>query len=199
MIQAEHFKGQSAPSAIDVGVLIIRPVIGIMCICFSHYHKYTKDYLDVDDYTGTCRAVCNDLAFIADLRAVEIKMMQYRGSYQMMRCMRNNGFNATHQFSQAEKLYKQFCQEFFADANFQRRMKLYIDTVQCYPELLPMIEEASVIPIEFKQYYRGLGAERIRRSGYVESILRKHLEDASKFSSVNITLEQEVSSIVNLL
>jgi len=153
--------------------------------------KYTKDYLDVDDYTGTCRAVCNDLAFIADLRAVEIKMMQYRGSYQMMRCMRNNGFNATHQFSQAEKLYKQFCQEFFADANFQRRMKLYIDTVQCYPELLPMIEEASVIPIEFKQYYRGLGAERIRRSGYVESILRKHLEDASKFSSVNITLEQD--------
>ena len=153
--------------------------------------KYTKDYLDVDDYTGTCRAVCNDLAFIADLRAVEIKMMQYRGSYQMMRCMRNNGFNATHQFSQAEKLYKQFCQEFFADANFQRRMKLYIDTVQCYPELLPMIEEASVIPIEFKQYYRGLGAERIRRSGYVESILRKHLENASKFSSVNITLEQD--------
>ena len=153
--------------------------------------KYTKDYLDVDDYTGTCRAVCNDLAFIADLRAVEIKMMQYRGSYQMMRCMRNNGFNATHQFSQAEKLYKQFCQEFFADANFQRRMKLYIDTVQCYPELLPMIEEASVIPIEFKQYYRGLGAERIKRSGYVESILRKHLEDASKFSSVNITLERE--------
>ena len=70
-------------------------------------------------------------------------------------------------------------------------MKLYIDTVQCYPELLPMIEEASVIPIEFKQYYRGLGAERIRRSGYVESILRKHLEDASKFSSVNITLEQD--------
>ena len=153
--------------------------------------KYTKDYLDVDDYTGTCRAVCNDLAFIADLRAVEIKMMQYRGSYQMLRCMRNNGFNATHQFSQAEHLYKQFCQEFFADANFQRRMKLYIDTVQCYPELLPMIEEASVIPIEFKQYYRGLGAERIRRSGYVESILRKHLEDASKFSSVNITLEQD--------
>lgn len=153
--------------------------------------KYTKDYLDVDDYTGTCRAVCNDLAFIADLRAVEIKMMQYRGSYQMLRCMRNNGFNATHQFSQAEQLYKQFCQEFFADANFQRRMKLYIDTVQCYPELLPMIEEASVIPIEFKQYYRGLGAERIKRSGYVESILRKHLEDASKFSSVNITLEQD--------
>lgn len=153
--------------------------------------KYTKDYLDVDDYTGVCRAVCNDLAFIADLRAVEIKMMQYRGSYQMLRCMRNNGFNATHKYSQVEQLYKQFCQEFFADANFQRRMKLYIDTVQCYPELLPIIEEASVIPIEFKQYYRGLGAERIRRSGYVESILRKHLEDASKFSSVNIILQQD--------
>ena len=153
--------------------------------------KYTKDYLDVDDFTGVCRAVCNDLAFIADLRAVEIKMMQYRGSYQMLRCMRNNGFNATHQYSQAEQLYKQFCQEFFIDANFQRRMKLYIDTVQCYPELLPIIEEASVIPIEFKKYYRYLGAERIRRSGYVESILRKHLEDASKFSSVNITLEKD--------
>jgi hypothetical protein len=153
--------------------------------------KYTKDYLDVEDYGSTPCAVCNDLAFIADLRAVEIKMMQYRGSYQMLRCMRNNGFNATHQYSQAEQLYKQFCQEFFVDANFQRRMKLYIDTAQSYPELLPIIEEASVIPIEFKQYYRGLGAERIRRSGYVESILKKHLEDASKFSSVNITLEQD--------
>ena len=153
--------------------------------------KYTKDYLDVEDYGSTPCAVCNDLAFIADLRAVEIKMMQYRGSYQMLRCMRNNGFNATHQYSQAEQLYKQFYQEFFIDANFQRRMKLYIDTVQCYPELLPIIEEASVIPIEFKKYYRYLGAERIRRSGYVESILRKHLEDASKFSSVNITLEKD--------
>ena len=153
--------------------------------------KYTKDYLDVDDFTGTCQVVCNDLAFIADLRAVEIKMIQNRGSYQMLRCMRNNGFNANHQLSHAEQLKKQFCQEFFVDANFQRRMKLYIDTVHCYPKLLPMIEAEPVIPIEFKQYYRGLGAEKIKRSGYVESIIRKQFEDASKFSSVNVTLDQD--------
>ena len=97
---------------------------------------------------------------MADLHAVEIKM-QNMDSCQMLCYMKDSGFNTVHEKTQLDRMYQQFYQEFFIDSNFERRMKLYVDTVQCHPELIPRIEASSVLPVEFKKYYRELGSDRI--------------------------------------
>lgn len=151
--------------------------------------KYTKDYLDVENHgKGIGRVVCNDIAYVADLHAVEIKM-QNKDSCQMLCYMKDSGFNTVHEKTQQDKVYQEFYQDFFIDNNFERRMKLYVDTVQCHPELLPRIEASSAFPIEFKKYYRELGSDRIRRAGYIEAKLKRLLEDTSRLGNVNLTLE----------
>ena len=151
--------------------------------------KYTKDYLDVEDHGKEIgRVVCNDVAYVADLHAVEIKM-QNKDSCQMLCYMKDSGFNTVHEKTQQDRMYQQFYQDFFIDSNFERRMKLYVDTVQCHPELIPRIEASSVFPVEFKKYYRELGSDRIKRAGYIEAKLKRLLEDSSRLGNVNLTLE----------
>ena len=54
--------------------------------------RYTKSYLDVERIgQGSGKAICNDLAYIADLRAVEIKMEQYKSKLHVLNSLDNNG------------------------------------------------------------------------------------------------------------
>lgn len=153
--------------------------------------KYLKDYLDMVNLPdGSAKAVCNDLAFIADLRAVEIKVLQYKETYQMLGYMRQHGFSTTHQLTELDQLTDQFIRDFRMDSNFERQMKQYVDAVTYRAQLLERIEALSVIPLEFKRYYRELGAERIRRCGYREAYLKRELEDKNKMGQVNLSLEE---------
>lgn len=152
--------------------------------------KYSNDYLDVETVNGSAKPVCNDLAYVADLRAIEIKSQQYTNSYKMVSYMKDAGFNASHQHAQVNQQFTMFMTLFMADNYFQRRMELYVDAVEHNPVLLEMIENTSAIPLEYKQYYRELGAERIRRCAYIEANLRRELEDLSKWGDVSLDLEE---------
>lgn len=55
--------------------------------------------------------------------------------------------------------------------------------------MLEMIENTSAIPLEYKQYYRDLGAERIRRCAYIEANLQRELDNLSQYSNVKLDLE----------
>lgn len=152
--------------------------------------KYSNDYLDVEIVDGSAKPVCNDLAYVADLRAVEIKSQQYTNSYKMVSYMKDAGFNASHQHAQVNQQFTMFMTLFMADNYFQRRMELYVNAVEHNPVLLEMIENTSAIPLEYKHYYRELGAERIRRCAYIEANLRRELEDLSKWGDVSLDLEE---------
>ena len=72
-------------------------------------NHYTIDYVDaVDNPDGTWSAVCNELAYVSDVRAAEIKANQYQSTYQMLSFMRENGFVPKDQNAQHEKLFTQF-------------------------------------------------------------------------------------------
>ena len=152
--------------------------------------KYSNDYLDVEIVDGSAKPVCNDLAYVADLRAVEIKSQQYTNSYKMVSYMKDAGFNASHEHAQVNQQFTMFMTLFMADNYFQRRMELYVNAVEHNPVLLEMIENTSAIPLEYKHYYRELGAERIRRCAYIEANLRRELEDLSKWGDVSLDLEE---------
>ena len=153
--------------------------------------KYDIDYLDfVMLGDGSAQAVCNNLAFVADLRAIEIKASQYKNTYSLLCHMHNQGFSTTSQYATTNNDYNQFMASFTADANFERRMKLYVETVQQFPWLLMQLEQTSIIPHEFKLYFRELGAERIRRNGYIEANLRNELVNAQRISGVCLNLKE---------
>lgn len=156
-------------------------------------NHYTIDYVDaVDNPDGTWSAVCNELAYVADVRAAEIKANQYQSTYQMLSFMRENGFVPKDQNAQQEKLFTQFMALFNQDGNFERRMKLMIDTINYYPCLEDLIDQAPIIPYECKEYYHELGPDRIKACGYIEANLKRELENVRRASMINIQLEPDV-------
>ena len=148
--------------------------------------RYTKSYLDVESLdNGSGKAICNNLAYIADLRAVEIKMEQYRSKLHVLNSLDNNGFNPIDKIDQE---YERFRQDFFNDGNFEHRMKAYVDAVQRCSEVLPIIESSPSVPPEFKKYYRELGPEKIKRSVYIETNLKRLISNASKISGMCLNI-----------
>lgn len=154
---------------------------------------YRKNYVDaIDNNDGTWTAVCNELAYVADVRAAEIKANQYQSTYQMLSFMKDNGFVPINKNAEVETLFNQFVSEFNKDRNFERRMELLVCAIVNYPCLEELIEECSVIPYEYKEYYHELGPERIKACGYIEANLKRELENARRASMINIQLEPDV-------
>lgn len=156
-------------------------------------YQYSKNYVDaVDNPDGTWTAVCNELAYVADVRAAEIKANQYQSTYQMLSFMKENGFVPKDQNAQQEKLFTQFMALFDQDGNFERRMKLMIDTINYYPCLEDLIDQAPVIPYECKEYYHELGPDRIKACAYIEANLKRELDNVRRASMINLQLEPDV-------
>ena len=154
---------------------------------------YKKNYVDaIDNNDGTWTAVCNELAYVADVRAAEIKANQYQSTYQMLSFMKENGFVPINKNVEVENLFNQFVSEFNKDRNFERRMEFLVCAIVNYPCLEELIEECSVIPYEYKEYYHELGPDRIKACGYIEANLKRELENVRRASMINIQLEPDV-------
>lgn len=127
--------------------------------------KYKKYYLDVetDPATGTARAVVNELARQADLRALDIKEEQYRSGYSVAIFSHNNN----RQFATTDNYALDNIWHQFATCNdFAWLMQQYIVTIEQYPHLKGIIENTlTEIPAEYKIYYNSLGPDIIRALG----------------------------------
>ena len=156
-------------------------------------NHYSKDYVDaVDNPDGTWSAVCNELAYVADVRAAEIKANQYQSTYQMLSFMKDNGFVPINKNAEVETLFNKFVSEFNKDRNFERRMELLAYAIVNYPCLEELIAQCSLIPYEYKEYYHELGPDRIKACAYIEAKLKRELENVRRASMINIQLEPDV-------
>jgi len=141
--------------------------------------KYKKYYLDVetDPTTGTARAVVNELARQADLRALDIKEEQYRSGYSVAIFSHNNNrqFATTDDYA-LDNLWHQF-----ATCNdFAWLIQQYIVTIEQYPHLKGIIENTlTEIPAEYKIYYNSLGPDIIRALGYKRSEIENYIASQS--------------------
>ena len=154
---------------------------------------YRKNYVDaVDNSDGTWTAVCNELAYVADVRAAEIKAKQYQNTYQMLCFMEDSGFVPINKNAEVETLFNQFIEVFNQDRNFERRMGVLAYAIVNYPCLEELIEECSFIPYEYKEYFHELGPDRIKACAYIEANLKRELENVRRASMINIQLEPDV-------
>ena len=154
---------------------------------------YSKNYVDaVDNNDGTWTAVCNELAYVADVRAAEIKAKQYQSTYQMLSIMKDSGFVPINKNAEVETMFNQFIEVFNQDRNFERRMEVLVYAIVNYPCLEELIEECSFIPYEYKEYYHELGPDRIKACGYIEANLKRELDNVRRASMINLQLEPDV-------
>ena len=154
---------------------------------------YCKNYVDAIDHNdGTWSVVCNELAYVADVRAAEIKANQYQSTYQMLSFMKDNGFVPINKNAEVETLFNQFVSEFNKDRNFERRMELLVCAIVNYPCLEELIEECSFIEYKYKEYYHELGPDRIKACAYIEANLKRELDNVRRASLINIQLEPDV-------
>lgn len=156
-------------------------------------YQYTKNYVDaIDNNDGTWTAVCNELAYVADVRAAEVKAKQYQSTYQMLSIMKDSGFVPINKNAVVETMFNQFIEVFNQDRNFERRMEVLAYTIVNYPCLEELIEECSFIPYEYKEYFHELGPDRIKACAYIEANLKRELDNVRRASMINLQLEPDV-------
>lgn len=156
-------------------------------------YQYTKNYVDaIDNNDGTWTAVCNELAYVADVRAAEVKAKQYQSTYQMLSIMKDSGFVPINKNAEVETMFNQFIEVFNQDRNFERRMEVLAYTIVNYPCLEELIEECSFIPYEYKEYFHELGPDRIKACAYIEANLKRELDNVRRASMINLQLEPDV-------
>lgn len=156
--------------------------------------KYKNDYVDMQEQSdGTAKAVCNKLAWVADLRAIEIKSMQYKTTYSVLAYMESKGFETENYHGTSNDELSDFYNEFMQDSNFQRRMKCYADTIDNHPELRNQIEGMAEIPLKYKSYYNTLGTAKIRSLNYKEAYLEREVCSIQSKDSVIKKLREYVT------
>lgn len=160
--------------------------------------KYGDDYIDVLELPDkTCKIVCNHYVYCQDKRAIAIKEEQYKSSYTVYgficQCDAMD-IPAYERFGDKRPI--EFCKEFNKDNDFTRRMKLYVETLDEYPNLLPAMEYMTQIPQEFKRYYRELGSDRIKAMRYRQVDLDRTLNMSNKDSLTSIRVKLDEHFVV---
>ena len=156
-------------------------------------YQYTKNYVDaIDNNDGTWTAVCNELAYVADVRAAEVKAKQYQSTYQMLSIMKDSGFVPINKNAEVETMFNQFIEVFKQDHNFERRMRVLEYVFVNHPCLEELIEECSFIPYEYKEYFHELGPDRIKACAYIEANLKRELDNVRRASMISLQLEPDV-------
>ena len=156
---------------------------------------YRKDYVEMKIMGNrTAKAVCNKLAWVADLRAIEIKSMQYKTTYSVLSSLESNMYQTENYHSTTNDELASFYNEFYLDNNFQRRMKLYAETIGKYPEMKPRIEELAEIPLKYKNYYNVLGEGELKALSYKEADIVRQIGWLQSEDNIRKCLREHVKS-----
>lgn len=136
--------------------------------------RYTKDYLDVailEDGSG--KVVCNELARLSDLRAIEIMEEQFKSGYSIISTFQRKGCDVQSEYAHNNQYISEFFTEYYLDENFARRMKLYVDTINAHPEVQCDISRMPNIDVNIVRYYETIDVGKIRAVRYKPGALKE--------------------------
>ena len=91
-------------------------------------------------------------------------------------------------FDKESLLIDQFLNEFSQDKNFERRMKLYCDFLNIYPNYSEILKTNSKIPRDYSLYYSIIGPERIKSVSYIESNIKNIIDQVLKKDEISGTI-----------
>ena len=141
--------------------------------------KYTENYISISkDKNGETILVLNKLVLLSERRAWEIKNGIYKNKASVIKGISEN-FNIS-EYNGDKILIEQFISEFEIDKNFERRMKLYCDFLNIYPNYSEILKTNSKIPRDYSLYYSIIGPEKIKSVSYIESNIRNIIDQVLK-------------------
>lgn len=151
-------------------------------LCYKSY------YLDVQDLgNGKGRVVVNDTVYQSHLRAIDIKEGQLKSGYTVTRYV-----NKTAQNTLSNPMYNvvySFFIQYRSLTDFVSKMKLYVDTIQLYPNVKSYIEQyLTSVDFEYKEFYNILGPDEIKRCGYRRLDIEKRIREINRTNNCSIAI-----------
>lgn len=160
----------------------------VKCISDITVNKYKRDFVGFSRNSG--HLVYNPLIMLADERAWEVSQKEYQDTVSVTKTLLSldkvDLINIT-EMSNVSPESSNFLVNFNDLPTFPKRMKLYCEFLNQYPNLVQEIE-SLVYMEEFKMYYDILGPEKCRAGNYKQSLLREMLE--------NITVIKPISNAI---
>lgn len=118
---------------------------------------FKNDYISIvqDPNTGEMVAKENELVWMSEMRAWDIRNNLYTDSMRVLNTVKGMSCNVTCPLNELESA--------FLNSNaFQVRMEAYCDFRTAFPDSAMEIEGSVVIPYEYHDYWNKLGCERIK-------------------------------------
>lgn len=154
--------------------------------------KYKNDYIDIIENGTNSEPIFNKLAMIADVRAIEIKSLQYKNIFTVSENLNTQEYNVTDYCPLIDEKLHGFYNSFMNDCNFSRRAQLYCETLETKPEYNEAIKTIKEIPNIIKIAYDAIGPQRMKALGYKESNIRQELQRIQSNEMIASLLRQEI-------
>jgi hypothetical protein len=149
---------------------------------------FQKNYVDaVKEETGY-KAVFNQLALADDYRTLGILRNQYKGDFEVLQVLDNEGFS-TESLRNTE--LTEAIDRISQAGRFVYQMKYYIELLEEKPQLYKELQAASSIPSNIQQYINELGKDRCRALDYKESNILKELAYKTQMQNIKAELRKE--------
>lgn len=135
---------------------------------------FQNDYISIitDPNTGEVLAKENDLVWMSEMRAWDIRTHMYAEDIQLITNVADN-FDTKDEACPLDQLESAFKET----KAFATRMEAYCQFRLLYPQSTDKIEASVVIPFEYHDFWHKLGADRIRANSYQRSRIETELEN----------------------
>lgn len=151
-------------------------------------YNYRDDYIAVNHHAGSVPVpVFNHLVAVAEKRAFDMKLRDYSSLTHVFNGLSNAGFVVGGELSDESK---SVLKEFNKLSNFRLKME-YICQVGPTLSEIDLAYVFSGIPVNFKNFYIGLGPDRCKALGFNHTLLKKDLN--VKFFSSDLIKESVLS------
>lgn len=131
--------------------------------------RYTNDYVDVFDTLNGFDFEINWLAFVATMDVWQRRTYYYSNPVYLLSGI-SQGLSHTTAVKPAHLL--DFERKIYQTSSFQVRMKLFLDFISAYPELLSDVLYNPYIPSNLYEYYCVVGEEYIRSVSFREKEIK---------------------------
>ena len=158
----------------------------------QEHRKYMDDYVDVTTSIDGRRAVIlNKLVYLSDIRALEIRQMQYNNSYSVLAHLNSNGYNAIDYKPVLTAEFQDFYNSFCRASGFEEKMKVCYGAFSQGGELEDNISSSPLIPSQYKRYL-GLSPDVCEECGYREVALERELAFANNGTQMMQALGERI-------
>lgn len=160
----------------------------------SGNRAYKKNYITViSDDNGQKRVEINHLVRLAELRAIDIKE-QYKSKNALYSLLQDSRIIPQTQYKDLPPMMVSFLEAFDEASNFSDKMRIFSEACEINSDFKQWAQNCPEIPISYKNYYKTLGIEKVRKLQYDY----RKFEAELKFINSHAKIVNELSTVLQI-